>query len=99
MTSKPAASLFRNRSADPALFKAVRGSKDVTLVAFGAALLTAFALQAGAFLPRLKTPTPAPAIERAPARATPELAASHRPSAVEGGGAAAVAAPCETPRG
>ncbi len=75
--------------AAPTLFASVRRSHDRALVAFGAALLTAFALHAGAFVPRLASPG-------AP-RAAPELRA-----ATPAPGAAAVAAtpvPCELPRG
>ncbi len=37
-------------------FASVRNSRNYSLVAFGAALLTAAALSLGAFLPRLPTP-------------------------------------------
>ncbi len=47
-----------NRSAGRSLFAAARTSKDLSLVAFAAALLIAFVLQAGAFLPRLASPPP-----------------------------------------
>ena len=55
-----------------ALFTSVRASRDLSLVAFGAAVLTAFALTAGAFLPRLspaEKASPPPAVE--PARPVP----------------------------
>ncbi len=48
-------SIFQKPAA-PALFASVRGSRDLSLVAFGAALLTAVALHLGAFLPRLSSP-------------------------------------------
>ncbi len=68
-------------SAGPTLFRSVRTSRDVTLVAFGAAVLTAFALQAAAFLPRF-TPAPAaPAFEASRDRAAPAIVASGRPEA------------------
>jgi hypothetical protein len=46
---------FRN-AADPKLFASVRGSRDVSLIAFGVALLAAFALHAGALIPRISAP-------------------------------------------
>ncbi len=49
-------------NASAPLFSSVRSSKDFTLAAFAGALLAAFALQAGAFLPKLSSPTAAPAI-------------------------------------
>ncbi len=68
-------------SAGPTLFRSVRTSRDATLVAFGAAVLTAFALQAAAFLPRF-TPAPsAPAFATAPDRAAPAIVASGRAEA------------------
>ncbi len=39
----------------PSLFASVRSSRDISLVAFGAAILVAFALHAGAFLPKLSS--------------------------------------------
>jgi hypothetical protein len=54
MTSKtPSRPALLKPSAAPALFSAVRGSSDRALVAAVAALLAAFALHAGAFLPRI----------------------------------------------
>jgi hypothetical protein len=46
---------FPNPAA-PTPFASVRGSRDLSLAAFGVALLTAFALHAAAFLPRLPSP-------------------------------------------
>jgi hypothetical protein len=74
-------------SASPAPFAAVRSSRDLSLVAFGTALLAAFALHAGAFLPRLspaETRREAPAIQPA----TPSSAV-----------VASQPVPCELPRG
>jgi hypothetical protein len=76
---------FPNPAA-PTLFASVRGSRDLSLVAFGAALLTAFALHAGAFVPRL------PASQgREQAVAIPPAT----PAAV----VASQPVPCPTPRG
>ncbi len=47
---------FRNPAAAPSLFASVRRSHDVSLVAFGAALLAAAALHMGAFIPRFAAP-------------------------------------------
>lgn len=78
-------STFQNPAA-PKLFATVRGSRDLSLVAFGAALLTAFALHAGAFVPRLSSPGASEqAIAVQPATADPALVAS-QPS------------PCPVPR-
>lgn len=49
--NEPAAVIVAPRP-PPALFASVRTSRDLTLAAFAGALLVAFALQAGAFLPR-----------------------------------------------
>ena len=67
---------FRNPAAST-LFASVRRSHDVSLVAFGAALLTAAALHLGAFIPRLDAP-------QAPAHASAALTASpaREPAAV-----------------
>jgi hypothetical protein len=73
----------------PALFASVRSSRDLSLVAFATALLTAFALQAGAFLPRLspaETREEAPAIQPTTPRPAPAVVASQP-------------VPCELPRG
>jgi len=80
---------FRNPAA-PTLFASVRRSRDVSLVAFGAALLTAAALHLGAFIPRLGAPE---AREQAPVvqAASPAPA----PAAV----VAAQPAPCAQPQG
>jgi hypothetical protein len=73
MTSKtPSRPVLLKPSAAPALFSAVRGSSDRALVAAVVALLAAFALHAGAFLPRLVAdraaePTAAAAGEPTPA--------------------------------
>ncbi len=73
----------------PALFASIRGSRDLSLIAFGAALLTAAALQLGAFLPRLDAPA---AHEAAPAAQVAATVAA--PAAV----VASQPLPC-TPRG
>jgi hypothetical protein len=85
----------------PTLFASVRSSRDFALAAFAAALLGAFALHAGAFLPRLSGPERAarsPAIEAAPARAAPAVVA-RRPPVAHGATAPAGAEPCGAPRG
>lgn len=85
----------------PALFASVRSSRDLTLVAFAGALLVAFALQAGAFLPPVSGPAGAgtsPSIEVAPARAPPAVVARRPPGARSSAGDAA-ADPCKAPRG
>lgn len=74
--------------ARPELFASVRRSRDLSLAAFATALLAGFALQAGAFLPRLSpagAPREAPAL-RADAPRTPAVVASQP-------------VPCEAPRG
>lgn len=91
----------------PALFQSVRSSRDLSLVAFAGALLVAFALHAGAFLPRLGPDAPAaeaPRIEQAPERREPAfVAARHAPAAApataEPDRAPAAPSPCDTPRG
>ncbi|HEY6100005.1 MAG TPA: hypothetical protein VIW03_11275 [Anaeromyxobacter sp.] len=85
-------------SPGPTLFASVRSSKDVTLAAFGGALLVAFALHAGAFLPKLE----APAIQEGPAiqvarKAAPHALAGNR--AIVRQSPAATAEPCPAPRG
>ncbi len=61
--------------AAPTLFASVRRSHDRALVAFIVALLTAFALHAGAFFPRLGSPNAR--------HAAPEMAATPAPGAAE----------------
>lgn len=81
-------STIRN-SAAPAPFASVRSSRDLSLVAFAAALLAAFALHAGAFLPRLspaETRQEAPAIQPATPSPAPAVVATQP-------------VPCELPRG
>lgn len=87
----------------PALFASVRSSKDRALAGFAAAVLVAFALHAGAFLPQLGAPEPAeptekasgvPAAAAAKAPAQPVMARHHALRA-----ARAPAAPCSAPRG
>jgi formate-dependent phosphoribosylglycinamide formyltransferase (GAR transformylase) len=56
-----------NATNRPALFASVRSSKDTALVAFAAALLAAFALHAGAMLPRVGVATPDASMAAAPA--------------------------------
>lgn len=75
--------------AAPALFASVRASRDLSLGAFAVALLTSFALSAGAFVPRL-SPVTAP-----PPQAPAIQPASPAPAAV----VASQPVPCELPRG
>ena len=65
---------FPKPAAPSKLFASVRGSRDVSLVAFGAALLAAAALHLGAFLPRLTAPE-APRASSLAASAAPAPAA------------------------
>jgi hypothetical protein len=97
-TATPASIETARKAAAPALFGTVRSSKDLSLVAFGAALLTAFALQAGAFLPRFGAPPPAspPAVEPGREPAAPAFVASRRASS-PAPAAEAAQAPCEVP--
>jgi hypothetical protein len=87
----------------PVLFASVRSSRDLSLVAFAAALLAAFALHAGAFLPRFAPAVApdAPGIEQAPEVRAPALVATHGGSHAASAPAdgAAAPAPCVTPRG
>lgn len=86
----------RAKGTAPALFQAVRASKDLSLVAFGAALLTAFTLQAGAFLPRFTPPPPASLeVEPSPEPAAPAFVAARRAS--RAAPVEAPPAPCELP--
>jgi hypothetical protein len=78
------------KPAAPALFASVRSSRDLSLVAFATALLAAFALHAGAFVPRL-SPAGAPRDAAAPVAATPVPAAATA--------AASQLLPCGEPRG
>jgi hypothetical protein len=80
---------FRNAAA-PKLFASVRGSRDLSLVAFGGALLTAFALHLGAFIPQVSS---AEARQDAPA-VQPSTPATARAAVV-----ATQPAPCALPRG
>jgi hypothetical protein len=75
--------------APSALFASVRASRDLSLSAFVGAVLTAFALTAGAFVPRMSPPA-AP-----PAQAPAIQPASPAPAAV----VASQPVPCELPRG
>jgi hypothetical protein len=77
------------KPAAPALFGSVRGSRDLSLVAFGTALLTALALQLGAFLPRITSP------DRQETAAAQAAAPAPAPDAM----AASQAVPCVLPRG
>lgn len=84
----------------PALFASVRSSRDRALAGFAGALLVAFALQAGAFLPKLGAPEPtekasAAAVEAAPKAPAPSVMARHRALRA----ARAPAAPCPAPKG
>ncbi len=70
------------KPAAPALFASVRSSRDLSLVAFGVALLTAVALHLGAFLPRLSSPTArdaAPAVQPATPVAAPAAVVASQP--------------------
>ena len=78
------------KPAAPALFTSVRGSHDRALVAFGAALLAAFALIAGAFIPRLSSPDAR--------HETPALQPA-TPAPVQAAVVASQPVPCELPRG
>ena len=76
-------------SARPALFASVRSSRDLSLAAFAVALLGAFALHAGAFIPTVAPSgqaRQASMAQLAPEPAVPAVVA-HQP------------VPCETPRG
>ncbi len=75
------------KPAAPALFASVRSSRDLSLVAFAVALLAAFALHAGAFVPRLSAPD---AREGAPAA---------HPASPAAALVATQPAPCPVPRG
>ncbi len=79
------------KPAAPAPFASVRGSRDLSLVAFGTALLVAAALQMGAFIPRIGSPEAPASAAIAIQPATPAAA----PAAV----AASQPAPCALPRG
>jgi hypothetical protein len=83
----------------PALFASVRSSGDGALAAFAAALLVAFALHAGAFLPKLAAPQStesAPAIEVAP-QAPVRSVVARRP--LSRSATVAAPKPCRAPRG
>ncbi len=82
-------SIFRKPAA-PAPFASVRGSRDLSLVAFAAALLGAAALQMGAFIPRIGTVE----AREASAQVLP-AAPAPAPAAV----AASQSVPCVLPRG
>ncbi len=77
------------KPAAPAPFASVRGSRDLSLVAFGAALLTAVALHLGAFLPRFSPDAreQTPAVRTATPAPVPAAVAATRPE------------PCPLPRG
>lgn len=82
------------------LFQSVRSSRDVSLVAFAGALLAAFALHAGAFLPKLAprdAVAPLVAVERAPEPQPPAIVAAGARATVPA--SPGEPAPCETPRG
>ncbi len=80
---------FRNAAA-PSLFASVRGSRDLSLYAFAGALLTAFALHAGAFIPRITSPD-----ARQEATAVQPATPTPAPAAV----VATQPVPCVLPRG
>jgi hypothetical protein len=85
----------------PSLFGSVRSSRDWALAAFGGAVLAAFALHAGAFLPRLEAPAgspTAPSIEVSPNAPAPAPAVMARRAPARGVPAAATE-PCPAPRG
>jgi hypothetical protein len=76
MTSKtPSRPALLKPSAAPALFAAVRGSSDRALVAAVVALLAAFALHAGAFLPRVADRTAEPIAAETAGEPTPAVVA------------------------
>ncbi len=81
---------FPKPAATPTLFASVRGARDVSLVAFGTALLAAAALHLGAFIPRLDAPEAQPQ-----ARAARAAATTPAPAAL----VATQPAPCAQPRG
>jgi hypothetical protein len=92
-------------AARPALFRSVRSSRDYALATFCGGLLVAFALHAGAFLPRLdasEPPARSPAVEQGTKAPAPSVMARRAP-AVHGetpaAPAAEPAAPCPAPRG
>jgi hypothetical protein len=70
-------------TATPKLFASIRASRDLTLAAFAAVLLAAFALHAGAFLPALPAPR-APAQTAAAPAAAPSLASGQAPAPCAG---------------
>ncbi len=78
------------KPAAPALFASVRGSRDLSLVAFGAALLAAAALHMGAFIPRIGT-----AEARQSSAAVQPATPAPAPAAV----VASQPVPCVLPRG
>ena len=83
----------------PALFASVRSSRDAALAVFAGALLVAFALSAGAFVPKLGAPgsdESAPAIEVAP-KAPVRPVVARRP--LTRGATVAAPKPCRAPRG
>ena len=67
-------------TAAPKLFASVRTSRDLTLAAFAAVLLAAFALHAGAFLPDLPAPRAAVQSAAAAPAASPSLASGQAPA-------------------
>jgi hypothetical protein len=88
--------------ARPALFASVRASKDRALAGFAVALLVAFALHAGAFLPSFGPAEPTAAKGRSPVAAeaspkAPAPAAMARHRALRA--ARAPSEPCRAPRG
>ena len=74
----------------PALFASVRGSRDLSLVAFGVALLAAAALQTGAFIPRFGS---------AEVRAASASAQPATPAPAPAAALASQPLPCVLPRG
>jgi hypothetical protein len=64
-------------SASP-LFQSARSAGNLSLVAFAGALLAAFAIHAGAFLPRLSAPRAAQQVELAAQPAAPAVVAGAR---------------------
>lgn len=57
------------KTSTPAMFRSARSSGNAALILFAAALLTAFALHAGAFLPRFSIPGQAPRVDVASSNA------------------------------
>lgn len=88
-----------NPNAGPALFSSVRTSRDLTLVAFAGALLVAFALHAGAFVPPLSAPANDQAAAIEASRPAAPAVVARRPATVARGVGSTPAVPRTAPRG